>query len=210
MVPHQRRPARERNVDLVIPSGFSANACVLLGNNNGTFQDPVLYTVGDSPQGLALGDVNNDGMLDLVVADTGEDGLVSVMIGNGDGTFAAKTDYSVGNGPINMALADYNSDGLLDIATADQAKPLHHSPANIGNRQRHGRCRIRRRNRLRLASYPGDSGRAASVSTTVPLLDLPADCYHHHLSSLNPATAGQSVTFTATVTPAPTGNPPEP
>jgi len=195
-------------IDLVIPSGFNANACVLLGNNDGTFQDPVLYTVGNSPQGLALGDVNNDGILDLVVADTGDDGLVSVLIGNGDGTFAAKTDYSVGNGPINVALADYNGDGLLDIATANQANTASIILQQISETATAtGVAVYGDGTDYVLASYPGDSGRAASVSTTVPLLDLPQTATTTALyTTLNPATAGQSVTFMATVAPTPTGS----
>jgi hypothetical protein len=195
-------------LDLVIPSGQSSSVCVVLGNNDGTFPHPVVYTVGNAPEGLALGDVNNDGILDLVVADTGDDGLVSVLIGNGDGTFAAKTDYSVGNGPINVALADYNGDGLLDLATANQV-----STASILLQQisetatATGVAVYGPGTDYVLASYPGDPGREASVSTTVPLLDLPQTATATTLSTtLNPATAGQSVTFMATVSPAPTGN----
>ena len=195
-------------IDLVIPGGYNADAIVLLGNNDGTFQAPVTYTVGDAPQGLALGDVNNDGILDMVVADTGDDGLVSVLIGIGDGTFAAKTDYSVGNGPINIALADYNGDGLLDVATADQAETSSIILQQISETATAtGVAVYGPGTDYVLASYPGDSGRAASVSATVALLDTPQTATTTVLSStLNPATAGQSVTFMATVSPAPTGS----
>jgi Bacterial Ig-like domain (group 3)/FG-GAP-like repeat len=196
------------SIDLVVPGGYNPEVAVLLGNNDGTFQAPVVYTVGDAPQGLALGDVNNDGILDLVVADTGDDGLVSVLIGNGDGTFAAKTDYSVGNGPINLALADYNGDGLLDIATADEAQTSSIILQQISETATStGVAVYGPGTDYVLASYPGDAGRAASASNTVPLLDLPQTATTTSLSaSVNPATAGQSVSFMATVSPAPTGS----
>ena len=196
-------------LDLVIPGGNNAKVAVLLGNNDGSFQTPVAYTVGDAPQGLGLGDVNNDGSLDIDAADTGDDGLVSVLIGNGDGTFAAKTDYSVGNGPINIALADYNGDGLLDIATADQAQTASVILQQISETATAtGVAVYGDGSDYVLASYPGDSGRAASQSTTVPLLDVPQTATTTVVSStLNPASAGQSVTLTATVSPAPAGTP---
>ena len=70
-------------------------------------------------EGLALGDMNGDGILDMVTANTGEDGTVSVLLGVGDGTFLAKTDYTVGNLPANVTLADFNGDGMLDLADSD-------------------------------------------------------------------------------------------
>jgi len=52
---------------------------VLLGNGNGTFKTPVLYSSGDSngyPGIVTLADVNNDGKLDII--ETNGDNTVSV------------------------------------------------------------------------------------------------------------------------------------
>ena len=66
---------------------FDGNGAVgvLLGNGDGTFQAAVsYYTGGLSAYSVAVGDVNEDGKPDLVVANLDS---VGVLLGNGDGTF---------------------------------------------------------------------------------------------------------------------------
>lgn len=67
---------------------------------------------------VALGDVNGDGKLDVVMAN-GTSNSVSVFAGNGDGTFNTTTaqTYAVGGAVYAVALGDFNKDGKLDIAT---------------------------------------------------------------------------------------------
>jgi hypothetical protein len=78
---------------------------------------------GKNPRWVALGDLNGDGHLDLVLADIGLPGL-SVVLGHGDGTFAAPAAYpSLSPLPISpaaspLALGDFNGDGKLDAAMA--------------------------------------------------------------------------------------------
>ena len=87
---------------------------------------PVAFTpvaavdVGNSPESVALGDVNGDGQLDLVTALRYTDD-VSVMLGNGAGGFAAAADspFVVGNSPRSVVLGDVNGDGHLDLVTAN-------------------------------------------------------------------------------------------
>lgn len=77
--------------------------------------------VGVQPAGLALGDLDRDGRLDLVTADRNGD-TISVALGNGDGSFGAATQLAVGpagTAPESIALADLNRDGLLDAVTAN-------------------------------------------------------------------------------------------
>jgi hypothetical protein len=112
---------------------------VLLGNGDGTFQPATSFdSGGDSPEGLAVGDVNNDGKLDIVVANcsstnggldcpSSSDGVLAVLLGNGDGTFQSPITMSTGVlGVTQMALADVNLDGNLDaiVATNDGPSPL--------------------------------------------------------------------------------------
>jgi hypothetical protein len=95
---------------------------VLLGNGDGTFHAAVSYDSGGvGLEGIAVADVNHDGKLDLVAAESvvinGSTGAgVAVLLGNGDGTFQpAKGYFSGACGPLAVAVADVNGDGKLDI-----------------------------------------------------------------------------------------------
>lgn len=99
--------------------GNAGQVAVWLGNGDGTFQAPATYTVGNGPDALAVGDVNGDGKLDLVVGnDTGSN--VSVLLGNGDGTFQTQQKYTAGSYPHWVALADVNGDKAPDIIVVNE------------------------------------------------------------------------------------------
>lgn len=76
------------------------------------------FGVAGFPLSAALGDVNGDGVLDVVTG-VFSPSNVGVMLGNGDGTFRAATYYSAGNTPQYIALGDLSGDGVLDIAAAN-------------------------------------------------------------------------------------------
>ena len=90
---------------------------VLLGNGDGSFRPPAMYTVGIEPTSLAVADFNGDGHLDLVAANGLE---VDVLLGNGDGSFRPYTTYAAGNHPFFVAVGDFNGDGIPDIVASDQ------------------------------------------------------------------------------------------
>jgi hypothetical protein len=78
----------------------SCDLYIYLGNGDGTFQPPVLYTAGGSPWSLAAADLNADGKLDLV-AENGD--AVAILLGNGDGTSQLPSSYALGGGAMYLA-----------------------------------------------------------------------------------------------------------
>ena len=107
--------------DLILTGGgFSFGAVsVILGNGDGTFRAPRQLTANRNPYGVAVGDLNGDGVPDLAVANR-DSGNVTVFLGLGDGTFQLGVDFFVlGSGPSAVVLGDFNGDGRLDIATAN-------------------------------------------------------------------------------------------
>jgi len=90
---------------------------IRIGNGDGTFQAGGSFGVGRGPSGVAKGDFNGDGKLDLVgVNRTSAD--VSALLGNGNGTFAAELVTFVGQSPLHAAVADFNRDGRADLVVA--------------------------------------------------------------------------------------------
>ena len=77
-------------------------------------------------QAIVVGDFNNDGNLDYLVASLNTS-TATIMLGNGSGTFTAATQggqpYSppAGSSPEAAVVADFNGDGNLDIAFANSA-----------------------------------------------------------------------------------------
>jgi flagellin-like hook-associated protein FlgL len=96
----------------------SINAGVGGAIGTGSFAGRSTAQTGDFPTGVTLGDLNGDGVLDMVTADFGGN-TASIMLGNGDGTFQARTTVQTGASPNSVTLGDLNGDGVLDIVTAD-------------------------------------------------------------------------------------------
>jgi len=101
---------------------------VLLGNGDGTFQTQKISTAaknGKTPIGMVTADFNNDGILDLAIANEGEvtaqsdTSSVSILLGNGDGTFKPALEYAAGIAPQRLAVGDYNGDGVLDLVVTN-------------------------------------------------------------------------------------------
>ncbi|MBI3444535.1 MAG: VCBS repeat-containing protein, partial [Magnetospirillum sp.] len=105
-------------LDMVVGNNGDNTVSIMLGQGDGTFvaATPATAATGTGPSFLSVGDLNNDGKLDVVV-NTSSANAASILLGNGDGTFGAATTVATGTAPI--ATADLNGDGKLDMVVAD-------------------------------------------------------------------------------------------
>ena len=132
--PYQRLRAADLNNDgiddIVTTNTEGNNATVLLGNGKGGLNEAVgsPFACGDSPFGIAIGDVNADRKLDLAIInsptsmakDKGKNGM-TVLLGDGNGKFAMMkgSPYESGTIPNRIAIGDVNGDGVNDVVTSD-------------------------------------------------------------------------------------------
>lgn len=113
-------------------SYYNGVITILLGNGDGTFtpaaNSPI--TVGgafETPGAVAVGDINGDGIPDLVATNSNnvisDPGTMTVLLGKGDGTFTitANSPVTIGSGPISIAVGDFNGDGIPDLAMVNFA-----------------------------------------------------------------------------------------
>jgi hypothetical protein len=97
-------------------SGPYYRVSVYLGNGAGNFGSPTNLNLGanTNPTGVATGDFNKDGKLDLAVT-LSSTNQVAVMLGNGLGGFGAPTKLAAGQSPGRVVVADLNKDGKTDL-----------------------------------------------------------------------------------------------
>lgn len=99
------------------------SADVLLQNPGGTLNTPVSYSVTHGGyDDLDVGDVNNDGLQDVVVM-SGQgyaNPNIGIMLQKTDGTLSAPEYYSLGGNKLAHAIAvgDINGDGLNDVVVS--------------------------------------------------------------------------------------------
>ncbi len=115
------RSTRLRRLLLILP------AATLLGIDGSTaraqitFAPQVPYSTapaGLRPNGIAAGDLDGDGDLDLVTADVNSD-TASVLLNDGSGAFVSGGAFAADTFPVDVAVADLDGDGDLDLAIAN-------------------------------------------------------------------------------------------
>jgi hypothetical protein len=110
--------------ELDIMTAGADEILVSLGNGDGSFQAPQHTYIGLVPRSIDLGDMNGDGVLDMVVHcsllqnHVYIDMHVEVLLGNGDGSFLSQQQLVIGESIHQVSLDDINGDDMIDIAVA--------------------------------------------------------------------------------------------
>jgi hypothetical protein len=114
-------------VDLVVANNQDSTISVLIGNGNGTFQTQRTYPTGSGtlPAGVALGDFDADGYLDVAVTNDSAAGGVIILLNTGTGAFGAPNTFGTGANPVGIAAGDFNGDGKPDLVIANYFSSPH-------------------------------------------------------------------------------------
>ena len=88
----------------------------LLGMANGaaSFAPQATFATTTNPYDVAVADLNNDMIPDLVVANYAANDI-SVLLGNGNGTFTTQATFAAGTHPEFVDVVDLNGDGNPDL-----------------------------------------------------------------------------------------------
>ena len=117
---------------------FVLTACLALSAQAGTFKNPLFINTSYDPVGLAVGDFNRDGKLDLVYVDGSNGHGLHVLLGRGDGTFSHGQDMDLpsavcGYTTCVINVADINRDGILDLVIGGNASSTAQVGTVLGN-----------------------------------------------------------------------------
>jgi hypothetical protein len=94
------------------------------------FGDAINFSTDLSPVAIASDDVNNDGLVDIVVVNVNSNFTLagfryyytaSVFINKGDSKFQSWDTYPIGRKPADVVIRDFNNDGWQDIAASNKA-----------------------------------------------------------------------------------------
>ncbi len=105
---------QDGKLDLVVSTlqGFA----ILLGNGDGTFQSPVNYSTTFKGPYITVADINSDGYLDILLASTQNNDVITVYLGEVGGTFKAPYFISIPTYE-DIEVGDVNGDGIPDLVS---------------------------------------------------------------------------------------------
>src|SRR6266511_2796219 len=95
--------------DIVTVNPILRAVSVFSGRDQGLFFEPVVVAEGTEPFQVAAGDLDEDGKVDLAVADAGADSVL-ILLHDAAGSLAPAVEYPAGKTPRLLALADLDGD----------------------------------------------------------------------------------------------------
>ena len=120
----------DRKIDLAIINSPGSMAegkgknglTVLLGDGTGKFttMKGSPFEAGKIPSRIAIGDINGDGVNDIVTSDN-DSNKIYLSLMNKNGSILLQSAITVGNHPKGIAIADLNGDGKGDILVCNKA-----------------------------------------------------------------------------------------
>jgi hypothetical protein len=106
--------------------GSTSILSILLGNGDGIFTPSASNPVVPSAYYIAIADLNQDGIPDLITSNSNAGGG-AVLLGRGDGTFqafSANVPSGTSGFPDEIVTGDFNGDGRPDLAISIQGGPV--------------------------------------------------------------------------------------
>lgn len=110
--------------DIVAPN-FAASIISVFRNTsiqgNFSFATAVSFAAGTNPEQIELGDMNNDGKLDIVVSYVLGKGISVFKNTSSSGgvSFDSFTDFQLGSYTYGFSIDDFNGDGMPDLAVSE-------------------------------------------------------------------------------------------
>ena len=102
-----------------LASGFQWSFFIQVSPSSAIFESTGKFDVQQGPQGLVLGDFDNDSFLDMAVSHSSSDN-VEILINDGTGDFQSSEVINVQDQPRSLVTADFNGDGDLDLVVANE------------------------------------------------------------------------------------------
>jgi hypothetical protein len=106
--------------DIVTANRQADNLSIFLNNGDGTFAPAVAKESGGNGEyAIAVGDADNDGLLDVFCGAFSSPYAVIVLLSDGTGDLIPQPYVPAGGRPWQMTAGDFNGDGNVDVATSN-------------------------------------------------------------------------------------------